>query len=241
MARARKIVAAALFAMAIAPAASAELVGLRVFQEEPGGSGQPPPGPPRWIYRVYAEFTEPTDMVASWGSGFTTFGFGGIWNITENNTPGSGFTNIPNDFTGDTAPFISGTFADWDTYMTIGVLYGTQGPENSDFTVTYANTPLFIANGTNAWTGPGGVFLFGDLQQGFANYRVNGNDTDTRVLLMQLVVNEGEHVHGSIGIRWRSLGGQFIINTDLPFNSLPAPSGSLVLMLLGLNNNRRRR
>ena len=236
-----RIIVGVLSALAIASAASAELVGLRVFQEAPGGPGPAPPGPQRWIYRVYAEFTEPTDMVLSWATGSNGFGFGGIWNITANNTPGSGFTNIPDLLTGDIAPYFSGGATDWDTFMTIGLLYGVHGPGNTDYTNAFPNTPLFIANGTNAWTGPGGVFLFGDLAQGYANYRVDGNDTDKRVLLMQLVVNAGEHVHGSIGLTWRSVEGDFILTPNLSFNSLPAPSAAFTFILLGLRGKRMRR
>ena len=241
MIQAKRAVLCAMGAVTMASPANAELAGLRVFREEPGGTGVAPPGPPRWIYRVYAEFTEPTDVVASWGTGLARWGFGGVWNVTQDGTPGSGFTNIPNDLTGDLAPFASGTPADWDTYMTIGVLYGIQGPGFSDYTTPFALTPLFITNGSNEWTGPGGVLLFGDVQQGFANYRVNGNDTDRRVLLMQLVVNAGEHVHGSIGLSWRSLDAPFVSTADVAFTSLPAPSATLILMLLGFRPNRKRR
>ena len=236
-----RIIVGVLSALAIASAASAELVGLRVFQEAPGGPGPAPPGPQRWNYRVYAEFTEPTDMVLSWATGSNGFGFGGIWNITANNTPGSGFTNIPDLLTGDIAPYFSGGATDWDTFMTIGLLYGVHGPGNTDYTNAFPNTPLFIANGTNAWTGPGGAFLFGDVQQGAANYRVDGNDTANRVLLMQLVVNAGEHVHGSIGLTWRSVEGDFILTPNLSFNSLPAPSAAFTFILLGLRGKRMRR
>ena len=79
------------------------------------------------------------------------------------------------------------------------------------------------------------------VQQGAANYRVDGNDTANRVLLMQLVVNAGEHVHGSIGLTWRSVEGDFILTPNLSFNSLPAPSAAFTFILLGLRGKRMRR
>ena len=236
---ARQIILGMLIAATASSSASADVVGLRVFREEPGGPGQPPPGPERWIYRVYAEFTEPTDMVLSWATGSDNFGFGGIWNITDAGYPGSGFTNIPDSSFGNTAPLFSGTFADWDTYMTVGLLYGIEGPGNQDATVVLVGTPLFISNGTTSWNGPGGVALAGNLQQGAAKYRVTGNDSEYRVLLMQLVVNAEEHVHGSLGVRWRPDGGESIITPNLQFNSIPSPGTAFVALILLLRIRRR--
>ena len=236
---ARQIILGMLIAATASTGASADLVGLSVFREEPGGPGQAPPGPERWIYRVYAEFTNTTDMVLSWATGSNNFGFGGIWNITEEGLPGNGFTNIPDSSFGNTAPLFAGTFADWDTYMTVGLLYEIEGPANQDYTVVFTNTPVFISNGTTSWTGPGGVGLAGNFQQGNADYRVIGNDTEYRVLLTQLVVNAGEHVHGSVGVDWRTAGGEFIITPNLTFTSIPGP-GTLWVLLVWLAESRKR-
>src|SRR5207244_3003256 len=103
-------------AMTSSPA-SADLVGLRFFRE--GSYGLPnPPGPPLWIYRVYAEFTEPSDSIYAWGGG-PTLGSAQIANISITGSPGTGFTNTPNDPSGNLAPDHPYTARDWDTYMTI--------------------------------------------------------------------------------------------------------------------------
>lgn len=218
----------------------ADLVGLVVFREEVGGSGVAPPGPPRWIYRVYAEFTSSTDSILGWGVGTTEFGFGSIWNITEGGAPGSGFTNVPNTNTSNTAPMFPNLFSDWDTYMTIGLQYGFQGPGNVDYTNVFPGTPMFIANGATSWTGiSAGVSLSPNTAQGYAGYRVSGNDTDQRVLLMQLVVNEGEHVAGSIGLGWRTSPGNLVFSPDLPFSSIPSPHSVTILAFLLVRCRRR--
>lgn len=235
-----RCIVAVIAALTIAvDAAQADLIGLVVFREAPGagGVGPAPPGPERWIYRVYAEFSDPRHRVSSWIGASAS---GGIWNILEDGSPGSGFTNIPNGETSNTAPMFSGLGTDWDTYMTIGVQYGFQGPDGGfDYTTVSAGTPLFIANGTTSWTG-GGVFLFPNTLQGHADYRVSGNDTDRRVLLMQLVVNAGEHVGGSLSVGWRPLDGSGVISTE-QFTSIPAPAAHWLLALLAYRSFARRR
>ncbi len=242
MQQASRILCGVLCAMAVVSSAGADFVGLRVFREEPGGAGAPPPGPPRWIYRVYAEFTDPTDRVIGWGTGIPEYGFGGIWNVSENGLPGSGFTNIPDLFTGNTAPFFSGGPADWDTYMTIGLLYGIQGPNNVDYTHVWPGTPIFISNGSTSWTGLDiGCYLAGNSPQGNGNYRISGNDTDTRVLLMQLVVNAGEHVQGSIGLAWLNPSVELLhFSGNLTFSSVPGP-GTLAIFFMSIACARRTR
>lgn len=218
----------------------ADLVGLRVFQEASTG-GPPPPGPERWIYRVYAEFTLPGDSVSMWGIG-SILGAGGIENITMNGAPGTGFTNIPDSDLGNRAPQAPFTSRDWDSYMTIGVLYGFQAPGGIDGTQIAAGTPMFIANGSNLWTGASGAAFLSDFSspQARADYRINGNDTDTRVLLMQLVVNAGEHVRGTLGMLWRSEGFGFT-TPALTFTSIPGPNSLLLLPVSIVFVRRRRR
>src|SRR2546425_7078891 len=109
--------------------------------------------------------------------------------------------------------------------MTIGVLYGYQGPLGVDGTQVFPGTPTFISNGSALWTGQFGFVNLADLSspQGRGDFRIMGNDTATRVLLMQLVVNSGEQVEGTIGLLWRTQSGGFT-TPGLTFTSIPAPS-----------------
>lgn len=233
---------AALWAvLAMCSYARADLTGLVVFREGPGGGGAVPPGPERWIYRVYAEFTDPSDRVGSWGVG-STLGPGQISNITADGSLGSGFTNIPDNDFSNTAPQLPFFPTDWDTYMTIGVLYGIQGPSGVDGTQVWPGTPTFITDGATTWTGnPGFVSLQDVLSpQGRADYRVVGNDTDRRVLLMQLVVNSGEHVQGTIGLLVRTQAGAYFA-TDVPFTSIPTtPSLACFIAAVVIAERRKR-
>ena len=87
------------------------------------------------------------------------------------------------------------------------------------------------------------MFITPDDLQGRADYRVTGNDTDTRVLLMQLVVNAGQFVKGTIGMQWSVDGviGSGHIVAGLTFNNAPAPGGLALLGCAGLIGTRRRR
>jgi hypothetical protein len=226
-----------------AASAHADLVGLRVFRETAGG-GPPPPGAERWVYRVYAEFTDPGDRVFFWGAS-SSLGTATIVNITSAGLPGSGFTNVPDDSSGNRAPDQPFSARDWDTYMTIGVRYGAQGPGGFDYTVIGGATPTFIANGSSVWTTNQGGAGLSDITalQGTAGYWIQGNDTDRRVLLMQLVVNAGEHVAGTVGIWWKS-GIDSTLMPNLTFNSVPCPSCMTILMPFisaTLRSRRRRR
>jgi hypothetical protein len=226
----------------VAGAANADLVGLRVFREGLYGDPTPVDGP-RWIYRVYAEFTNETDSVFAWGVGGTAFGSGMIANVTEAGQSGSGFHNVPHNGEDNIAPDHPLSPRDWDTYMSVGLLYGNLGPGGIDSTGTYPGTPNFIAQG-GVWTSSqtAGVLLSTTLtSQGRANHWVYGNDTAKRVFLMQLIVNSGEHVHGTIGLRWIGEGTGLQIVQGLSFTSIPAPSTLLMTVLLTFKLNRRRR
>ena len=227
-------------AMFLCSHASAVLEGLVVTPEIPG-PGPPPLGSPRVIYNVYAQFDSPTDRVNGWGGG-PTYGAATIQNILANGNLGTGFTNI-GGAGGQLAPEVSGTVRDWDSYMTIGVRWGPEAPDGADCTQQIPFTPTFI-NGTTWSAPPGGgtILAMPDCEQGMAGYRVTGNDTDTRVLLMQLVVNQGQFVKGTIGVDWSVDGvpGSGGIVTGLTFNNAPAP-GALALIGFAAMRARRRR
>src|ERR1043166_3806714 len=234
---------AALLSMLImASQVSAGLVGLSVFREGLYGLPDPAPDATRWIYRVYAEFTEPTDYLTSWGIGLS-LGPGQIRNIRADGSPGTGFVNIPDDNTGNLAPGNPYHGRDWDTYMTMGLFYGAMGPLGIDSTIIALGTPTFIAGGSTVWTGQvGSVRLPAPYTQGRADFVHNlGNDTDHRVLLMQLAVNAGEYVDGAIGVVWRSQpSGSGSVATGLSFSSIPEPASMAPLLILAMSVRRRR-
>jgi hypothetical protein len=237
------IAAGTLGTLILSTSANAALTGLSLFAEAPGGAGAPPTGGPRIIWRVYADFSSSTDRVNAWGVG-STFGPGGIFNVNQLNAPGAGFTNV-GGAGGQLAPYSPGTSRDWDTYMTVGVLYGNEGPAGADATAQIPNTPQFILNGATSWTpdavNGGGVFVTPDDPQGRADYRVSGFDTDHRVLLMQLVVNAGEYVKGTIGVAWQAAGQNGVVTQGLVFDIIPAPGGAALLACAGLFSAWRRR
>ena len=228
-------------AMILSCTAQAVLTGLVVTQEPPPPFIPPPTGGPRTIYHVFAEFDNPSDRVNVWGGG-GELGSGIIQNVLADGiTLGTGFTQI-GGAGGQLAPY-EDRFRLWDTYMTIGVSDGTEAPGGNDATTQIPGTPIFISGTT--WTAPfngGGVFITPDDIQGRADYRVIGNDTNLRVLLMNLVVNQGQHVQGTIGVAWGVDGvyGSGVVTSGLTFSSIPAP-GAWVLLCSGLVGVHRRR
>ena len=219
--------------------ASAAVTSLSVFAEPVGGAGAPPAGGPRVIYRVYANMGASNERVNAWGGG-GNLGIGAIVNTLGGGGPGTGFTNVGG--VAALAPSSPGSTRDWDTYATIGVLYASEGPGGINATSIVTGTPGFIVG--NSWTAlaaGGGFFITPADAQGGADFRVSGNDTATRVLLMQLVVNAGEHVAGTIGIAWQGPTGGGVNTTGWTFNSVPAPGALALLGLAGLVGARRRR
>src|SRR5262245_10272636 len=103
-------------ALIMSAAANATITGLSVFAEPVGGPGPAPPGGPRTIWCVYANFSSATDRVNAWGAG-SDFGAGGVQNTNlDGSAAGTGFTNIGGPG-GQLAPYSPGLARDWDTYM----------------------------------------------------------------------------------------------------------------------------
>ena len=229
-------------AMMLSCSAHAVLTGLVVTQE-PAPPAAPPTGGPRTVYNVYAEFDNPSDRVNMWGGG-GELGSGIIQNVlADGMTLGTGFTQIGGP-SGQIAPYSPSGSDLWDTYMTIGVLDGWLAPGGVDATTVIPGTPVFIAGTT--WTAPfdgGGVFITPEDIQGRADFRVIGNDTNLRVLLMNLVVNQGQHVQGTIGVSWGvdGVNGSGVVTSGLTFSSIPAPGAWALLACSGLVSMRRRR
>jgi MYXO-CTERM domain-containing protein len=130
---------------------------------------------------------------------------------------------------------------------TLGLRYANQGPVVGGSPTDAAGySPGFpnFATGTSVPVPASGmaVFITPDDAQGAANWIDSGSDTSTRVLLMQLVVNTGDHVQGTIGLVWSggALAGSQVAS-GLSFTTVPAPGALALLGLAGLVGSRRRR
>lgn len=194
------------------------LVAVREFTNQLTVAG------PRDVFRVYAEFTSATDRVNSW------FGTAGdpfmIQNILSDGSLGSGFTNFGTSIS-NLPPEIPGTPLDWDTWATIGITNGAEGENGVNWASLSLNFPAFIPG--NTVTGvDASISVLSEAGQGLANWRVQGQDTALRVLLMQLVVLPGEHVQGQISVGGRidtGSGYEPFVAAVQTFNSVPGPGG----------------
>jgi len=223
------VLTAAMLFCAPARADFAGLVALREFPNQQTAVGI------RDVFRVYAEFTNPSDRVDTWyGTQANPFV---IQNVLANGSPGSGFVNF-NSF--PFRPEIPGTPLDWETYATLGETYEGEGGGPTFLGASFG-FPSFIDG--NSLTANASVFLTSDhASQGLGSFRVIGQDTATRVLLMQLTVLPGEHVQGTLNIGGRVVapGGYSAFVAPLQtFTSIPS-AGSAVAMTFGLVALRRR-
>jgi hypothetical protein len=233
--------------MTISNPAAGAFIGLRVEQVLSGG-GVPPIINPLDIYHVFAEFTDGADRVLAWGIGGDSFGAGGIENLNPDGSgPGLGFINLGGAV--NHAPFEPGTTRDWDSYATLGLRYANQGPVVGGSPTDAAGySPGFpnFATGTSVPVPASGmaVFITPDDPQGAANWINSGADTATRVLLMQLVVRNHDHVSGTIGLVWNGADApDGAIVTGATFTAIPAPGAVALLGLAHLQmlSSRRRR
>lgn len=232
-------------AMMISNEASASYFGLGVQYYTTVNAG----GQLRSVYRIYANFTSANDyLTAVFGS--PTAGELTIQNCNTLGTGlGSGFFN-PGGFSGNTAPFQSQIDANpdlqWGTFATIGVSIADTGsgvpPANPDETGLSPGFPNFI-NGNQLVNNNMGWFTPGPVEQGRAGYAGDG-DPLLRVLMMQLTVNAGEGVQGTVDVAGVNAGsGSFVIGGQT-FVCIPAPGAGALLALAGIagaGGGRRRR
>jgi len=196
----------------------------------------------RSIYRVYAQFESPADLVNAWyGNAANPMAIQNV--LADGQTPGSGFTQFGGNG-GQIAPSYGGT-RDWDTYTTIGVRYGEEAPNEHPVTTLTPGFPVFIA-GDTFQTNSGSVFLNPiPSLQGRADWRVIGNDTNLRVMLMQLTVMPGQHVRGTINVDGQFWNGNAYVDysaVGLSFASIPAPGILTVFAIAaGVRGRSRRR
>jgi uncharacterized protein (TIGR03382 family) len=208
----------------------------------------------RSVFRVYANFDNGGDRLFSWGGGTANpvtiqssagnfFNPGGVSNTAPSLAQINGTTNTP------AIPNIT-----WGTFATIGVSIANQGngaaggsfPDTGtgDLTQLSPGFPNFI-NGASV-TYAGATFLTGSLPgdaQNRADYAPDG-DGALRVLMMQLTVNQGSQVSGTLGsLVWLPAGqANSVTVPGLTFTSIiPAPGAMALLGLAGLVGSRRRR
>lgn len=178
----------------------------------------------RSVWRVYALFSDPGDFVTS-VAGAPSLGSMHIQSLDSSGQfPGSNFFNQADQ--------------PYDTAPAIGVVYdGDFAPQFSSF----INGNEFI-NSSYGWFTTGGTPQ-GQAANGVADVGGSGN---WGVFIMQLTVNAGDHVRGTVaigGINNNPLAGGTTFQTpsNQTFNSFPAPGSVAVLALAGVVGLRRRR
>jgi len=223
--------------LACAAPARADFVGLVAVREFPN---QQTAVGIRDVFRVYAEFTDPSDRVDTWyGTQANPFV---IQNVLANGSPGSGFFNVGGGASvNPLRPEVPGTPYDWDTWATIGETYEGEGGVPTHLSWSPVVFPPFIFG--NSLTANGSIFLTSDqAPQGLGSFRVSGQDTATRVLLMQLTVLPGEHVQGQLSVGGRvftDAGYVSFVSQSVGFSSIPAPASVLILSAAWLRPRRR--
>jgi hypothetical protein len=236
-------------AMLISSGADASYQGLSVELHTTAMVGQGVGAPQlRSVYRVYALFSDPGDILAS-VAGSPTLGNMTIRSLNAlGAAPGGQFINPLGG--GATSPYYAyvGTQIEWDTYVTIGL--SNWGDPNGPAYQLEDGTGL--SPGFNGLPNSGsfdgnnaGWFTAGPEPQGMAG---NGTQFGANwgVLIMQLTVNAGNHVAGTValsGVNNNPLAGgtTFQTNADQTFNSFPAPGALALLGLAGVVGSRRRR
>lgn len=205
----------------------------------------------RDVYRVYAKFSDPGDFLTSIAGSPTLGNLIVETRNAANSGAGGNFLNPAGG--GATAPTFKslGTAVEWDTFVDIGlasVPYG--GTDATGLSPGFTGISGSVVNTNNAgWFTTGG-FPQGQAGNGVANV---GGSGMFGVLVMQLTVNTGNHVRGTMnvgGINNNPLAGgtTFQTNSNNPnqggpqtFNSIPAPGVLVLVGLAGLVGTRRRR
>jgi hypothetical protein len=193
------------------------------------------------VYRAYALYSDPGDYLLS-VVGSQTAGNMIIWNL---NSQGDGFgAGFYNPAGTNLAPLLMPGDPEeyqWETFVSIGGPYYDGSLETSlapGFT-TFINGPVLNVTNIGWYILPGPQGIAGN---GEANLDGLGN---WGVLMMQLTVNAGEHVAGTVAVSGLNnnplAGATYFTVTNQTFSSIPAPVGLAVLALGGLMRSGRRR
>lgn len=201
-------------------------------------------GVSRDVYRVYANFTLPTDYVTAI-AGSELIGHLVIQNTDAGGVAlGTGFFN-PGGSGSNLAPSSPASGNYYGTYATIGISDTTQAQTVAgspvDQTTLSPGFPNFIA-GNSLDSNGAAWFTAGPVAQGQASYINAGADTLLAVQIMQLSVNHGQNVRGTVSVSSSSGPTPYAIANGQTFNSsVPAPGALALLGLAGLVGSRRRR
>lgn len=206
----------------------------------------------RDVYRVYANFDDPGNHLTAL-SGSPNLG---VMTIESRNSidsgPGSNFFNSP--LVGNRPPTqeVIDLDADaaWDSFYTIGISVADQAPYGDQMQFT-PGFPSLVGNLVT--TGNGGWSAFPSLDhdgdpgtplipspQTLAGFLGDG-DPFLRVMMLQLTVNAGDHVRGTMTVSVRlhvSQTGFSIPNQT--FSNFPSPGALTVFALAALRWSRRR-
>jgi hypothetical protein len=194
------------------------------------------------VYRAYALFSNPGDYLTS-VAGSPSLGNLVIQNLNSQGMGlGSGFYNPA----GTNRPPLLGPNDpeefQWETFVSIGgPFYDGSFPTSlSPGFPTFISGPLLNSNNVG-WF----VLLVpqGLAGNGVANLDGLGN---WGVLMMQLTVNAGEHVAGTVAIGAHHIvplagGTTFQTQANQTFSSFPAPGALAIFALAGLGGSRSRR
>jgi hypothetical protein len=197
-------------------------------------------GGPKEIIHIYAYFTDGNDYVTAIAGSST---IGALKIETRNSTdtgPGGNFYN-PGGAGSNLAPYSANGMLEWGTFATIGVSFGNQAPGGTDQTSTSPGFPTFISGNSLTSTNIG-WFTPGPVEQGRAGWTGDG-DNQLRVLIMQLSINAGDNVQGTVAITGVNAGGTPFFAAGETFDTAfcPSPASAAILALAGIAAPRRRR
>jgi hypothetical protein len=192
-------------------------------------------GNARTVWRVYADFTSPTEGIATFGSiqtDMTLETFAGAPNAPVSGDFFAGGNPVPP--TQEEIDFNPG--AAHRSFYTINLTTQDQNPNPAAFPLFNLGMPALTGNSVTAPLGGSATTTTPDAPFALASW--NGPNAPYRVLLMQLQVTAGNHVRGTLGVF--TLGAEAVVVTN--FNSaIPAPSTLALLGVVGAIGSRRRR
>lgn len=196
----------------------------------------------RTSWRVYAMFSDPGDFLTI-VAGSPTLGNMLIQSCNASGSgPGGNFvTPAGGSATAPTFKAI-GTQLEWDTFVTIGLASVPEGGTDE----TGLSPGFSGITGLGISTNNAGWFTAGPKPQGMAGNGLNFGNGNWGVLMMQLTVNAGNGVRGTVaigGVNNNGLAGgtNFQTIANQTFWCIPAPGGLALFALAGLGGSRSRR
>ena len=203
-------------------------------------------GGPKDVYRVYANFNNAGDTVqAVFGGVSPVPGVGGgTMSILNMNATGAALGSGFFDGATDVAPIQTSPGSPppnnqlWATFATIGKWTAASSTQQASLSPGFgsfiAGNTFITANGAWSFAGDPAWTAAGNTDDGSA----------AGVGIMQLTVNAGENVMGTINLQINpggALAGAVTGVIGATFNSVPAPGALALLGLAGLVGARRRR